>query len=226
MFPQLSAIAAFAVVVALSWLYRQLLRQNGRMLLRVHDLENRFVRLELGQADVDSLPVNSPAPDFDLAGLYGKRKTLADFRGQSLLLIFFNPACSFCRDLVPSLGALGIVNPQPLILSIGDVGHSRRFFADHQLPFTVLLQQDSKVVSAYRVKGTPSGYLIDAESNIASELAVGGERLLALAHQSSWNHSLERSKIKRDGPRLDGLADFSLSAFCGRRSAGRERHFN
>jgi peroxiredoxin len=226
---QLSAIAAFAVIAGWSWLYWQLLGQNGRILLRVQDLEKRLSQLELGEPEAVGLPLGSRAPDFDLTDLYGKRKALADLRGQSLLLIFFNPGCSFCRDLVPSLGSLGMVNPVPLILSTGDAEQSRRFFAGHKLQFSVLLQQESDVLSAYRVKGTPSGYLIDAEGKVASELALGAERLLALASRTAWNHSLARSKLKRDGfkagtpapdfhlPRLDGRGNLSLPDFRGRR---------
>lgn len=93
-------------------------------------------------------------------------------------------------------------------------------------------------------KGTPSGYLIDAESKIASEFALGAERLLALANGTAAAHtngedkeranrfssrSLARSKIKRDGlktgtpapdfqlPSLNGWGGVSLAARRGRR---------
>jgi peroxiredoxin len=230
-------ITASAVIVSWSWLYWQLLRQNGRILLRLDELEQRFNDLELGGPQTDGLPLGSPAPDFDLADLEAKRKTLSDFRGRSLLLIFFNPDCSFCRDLVPDLEALEIASrmsanrrPLPLIIAIGDAEQSRRLFAQHRFGYTVLLQQDSEVSSAYRVKGTPSGYLIDAEGKIASRFALGAQQLLALANSNRFgNGSLARSKIKRDGlkagtpapdfhlPRLDGQGDLSLSDFRGRR---------
>lgn len=241
-------ITVSAVTVGCCWLCWQLLRQNGRILLRVDELEKRFDQLQLGAGpQADGLPLGSPAPDFDLAGLDAERKTLRDFRGQSLLLIFFDPSCGFCREFVPTLSALRIANqtdgrPLPLILAIGDVQQNRHFFAEHPLRYSVVVQQESEVSSAYRVKGTPSGYLIDAEGKIASEYALGAEQLLSRANRSTLttskehersnrfaNHSLAQSKINRNGlkagtpapdfqlPRVNGQGELSLHALRGRR---------
>ena len=83
-----------------------MLRQNGRILLRLDDLEKRLNEIESGGTDEpEGLPVGREAPAFELPDLLGERKSLAQFRGQPLLLIFFNPACGFCRDLAPKLAA-------------------------------------------------------------------------------------------------------------------------
>src|SRR5881296_37242 len=89
----------YSVVAGGGWLGWQLLRQNGRILLRLDELEKRLNELEFGGADEpESLPIGSEAPAFELADLSGERKSLGRFRGQSVLLIFFNPECGFCRD--------------------------------------------------------------------------------------------------------------------------------
>ena len=86
------------------WLCWQLLRQNGRLLLRLDELELRLNQIEFGEDDRPSrLPVGSEAPDFDLPDLKGKQHTLSQHRGEPVLLIFFNPACGFCRQLLPKL---------------------------------------------------------------------------------------------------------------------------
>src|SRR5579859_6880444 len=93
-----------AAGMASSWLGWQLLRQNGRMLLRLEELEKRLDALEFDEPSGPlGLPLDSPAPDFHLPHLVGKRHSLAEYRGQPLLLIFFNPACGFCRELAPKL---------------------------------------------------------------------------------------------------------------------------
>lgn len=255
-------IIAFAVIVGCSWLSWQLLRQNGRILVRLDQLEKRLDELGFEEPERGGLPPGSPAPDFDLPGLGAERKKLTDFRGQSLLLIFFNPGCGFCRDLVPRLAASRSSqksegdqsavtpagtngHPRPLIISTGGLEQNREFFAEHPVEWPVLVQKEKEVSAAYAAKGTPSGYLIDSEGKIASEFALGAERLLALANGSGAaalasgeekeranrfsNHSLARSKIKRDGlkagtpapdfqlPRLDGWGGVSLAARRGRR---------
>jgi peroxiredoxin len=207
-------VTASAALVGCSWLCWQLLRQNGRLLLRLDDLEKRLAQLEFREPqEVAGLPLGSSAPDFELSGLDGERKALADFRGRSLLLLFFNPDCSFCRELVPRLAALGNGSrtpeseqratasaaanghPLPLIISRGDMAQNRDFFAKHRVSCPVLVQQEIEVSSAYGANGTPSGYLIDPEGKIASEFALGAEQLLAFT-----NRTAESAKLK---PEMD-----------------------
>jgi peroxiredoxin len=95
---------AWAFIVAGCWLGWQLLRQNGRLLLRLEELEKGLHELEFGEGDHPSaLTVGVEAPGFELPDLEGKQHTLSQYRGQSVLLIFFNPACGFCRELAPKL---------------------------------------------------------------------------------------------------------------------------
>src|SRR6266446_9161859 len=110
---QMNEITVFGIAVTwlailvVGWLGWQLLRQNGRILLRLDDLEKRLNELEFGGADEpEGLPLGSDAPEFELPDLAGEPRKLAQYRGQPLLLIFFNPACGYCRDLAPKLAAL------------------------------------------------------------------------------------------------------------------------
>src|SRR5262249_52321863 len=90
-----------------AWLGWQLLCQNGRLLLRVEALEEFLSEFEPREpAALVSLPICSLAPEFELQDLAGETKSLAQFRGQPVLLISFNPACDFGRDLAPKLAAL------------------------------------------------------------------------------------------------------------------------
>src|SRR6266516_2181025 len=165
--------ALFIVAVVLNWILVgvgfwlgwQLLRQNGRILLRLDELEKRLDELEFSGADEpEGLPVGSDAPAFELPDLAGERKTLAQYRGQPLLLVFFNPACGFCRDLSPKLATLtrpadtlshpmgegrGDGVPLPLIITTGGAEANRRFFAEHNINCPVLLQKDGEVAKAY-----------------------------------------------------------------------------
>ncbi len=110
------ALAWLAILVG-GWLGWQLLRQNGRPLLRLEALEERLNELEFGELDAPAgLPVGSVAPEFELPDLTDVTGTLTEFRGQPLLLIFSNPACGYCRDLVPKLAAFWT--------SDGSTGHS------------------------------------------------------------------------------------------------------
>ena len=89
------------------WLGWQLLRQNGRILLRLDEMEQRLDELQFGGAEEPAgLPLGNEAPEFELPDFNGERKSLGQYRGEPVLLIFFNPACGFCRELAPKLAAL------------------------------------------------------------------------------------------------------------------------
>jgi peroxiredoxin len=191
---------AWAVILAGGWLGWQLLRQNGRLLLRLEELEKRLDELEFGEHEQPAgLPIGSDAPVFELPDLAGESKTLAQYRGRSVLLILFNPACGFCRDLLPKLAAISACplsedkrllssRLSVLIVTTGDNATNRQLFNEHKLDHPVLLQKETEVASVYKANGTPSGYLISSEGKIASELTIGAEALLEIATEPRSSH--------------------------------------
>jgi peroxiredoxin len=206
---------AWAVILAGCWLGWQLLRQNGRILLRLDELEKRLDELEFGEDEQRAgLPLGTEAPEFELADLAGETRTLAQHRGQTLLLIFFNPDCGFCRDLLPRLAALPQGHAQPstlnsqhptvLIISTGDREANRQLFEQHRLDFPVLLQKQSEVAIAYQANGTPAGYLISEEGKIASQLAMGAEALLALFNGGPYPQPLSHRNGEGGVPSGEG----------------------
>ncbi|MGI9145990.1 MAG: redoxin domain-containing protein, partial [Chloroflexota bacterium] len=131
------------------------------------------------------LALGATAPAFELPDLDGARVSLAQFHGQRILLMFFNPACGFCTQMAPGLAALPTDGaggrPVPLVVSTGDAQHNRDLVRQHGIRGTVLLQQGMEIASAYQASGTPMGYLLDEHGTVASELTVGAKALLALA---------------------------------------------
>lgn len=185
------------VIVALGcWIGIQLVRQNGRILLRLEALEQKLAQIaaptasqtaavpQTGLQTPQGLPLGSLAPDFELPDLAGQRTSLTQLRGQRVLLTFFNPRCGFCTQMAGDLAGLAADRsngrPLPLIVSTGDPTENRQMVEQYGIRAPVLLQQEMEVASAYLVGGTPMGYLVDEEGRIASELAVGGPSVLAL----------------------------------------------
>src|SRR2546423_3275922 len=102
----LTIVLAWLAILVGCWLGWQLLRQNGRLLLRLEELEKRLDTLEFGDDDQPTgLAVGTEAPAFELPDLAGDRKSLAQYQGQPGLLILFHPGGGFCRELVPKLAA-------------------------------------------------------------------------------------------------------------------------
>jgi peroxiredoxin len=138
------------------WLGYQLLRQNGRILLRLENLQAQLGQLRTGlvpeaPAPPSGLPLGSPAPAFELPDLAGGRQSLAQFRGRDVLLVFFNPQCGFCTKMAPALAGLrpegGDGQPVPLVVTTGDAEVNRRLFSEHSIRCPVLLQNQMEIAS-------------------------------------------------------------------------------
>ena len=128
-----------------------------------------------------SLKVGTTAPAFTLPDLSGTSRHLADCRGNKTLLLFWNPGCSFCQQILEDLKAWEAKPPrqapQLLIISTGTVEANQAM----GLHSPVVLDQDFTVGYLFGAMGTPAAVLVDAEGKIASELAVGGPATLKLA---------------------------------------------
>lgn len=148
-------------------------------------------------------PVDSaPAARFDLVDLHDAHHTLADYRGEVVLVNFWASWCAQCVYEMPGLAMLQQRHAdQPFAVMTIDAGEKkdqvRRVveLADFTLP--VLLDTDRRVFGAWGVENLPTSFLVDADGRIRYRL-VGG---------TDW-----------DGTELDTLID-SLLPDAGRRSA-------
>jgi peroxiredoxin/uncharacterized membrane protein YphA (DoxX/SURF4 family) len=138
-----------------------------------------------GAASASSSPValrvGEPAPDLQLPDLTGKLVDLADFRGNTTLVLFWNPGCGFCQRMLSDLKAWEARPPKGapklLIVSTGTVEAN----AAMGLRSPVLLDGGFHAGSRFGASGTPMAVLLDAEGKIASQVAVGAQAVLALA---------------------------------------------
>jgi thiol-disulfide isomerase/thioredoxin len=180
-------------VLAAQWGFLvHLLRQNGRLLLRVEALEVRSssdgaVGLSPNGAHAQpaaGLPVGSRAPGFAISGLHGETLTLESLRssGKPVMLVFTDPNCGPCDALLPDVGRWQEEHAQKLTLSLlsrGEVGENETKAAEHGLT-NVLLQKDWEVSESYEVRGTPSAVLIGTDGKVASPVAGGTEGIRGL----------------------------------------------
>ncbi len=163
--------------------------QNGRILDRLDAVEAKALPWDDARIGVEEYVANLltgvPAPIFELPDLNGVRRTLSEWRGQRVLLVFMDPNCVFSRKLLPSLVAL--MNdpvpgrPEPLVVTTGDIAANRSLFDEAGFTNPVLLQEATEVAGAYKVDGTPMAYLINADGTTAAEIAVGIQAILLLA---------------------------------------------
>jgi peroxiredoxin len=213
-------ILPWLVVLFGCWLFLQLLQQNGRILLHLEALEEKLGNLSPTSTpeqpgEPGGLAPGTPAPAFELPDLEGRQHKLADFRGRRLLLIFFDPGCGFCAQLAPDLAALpidgGNGKPIPLVISTGTAEANRLLLQPHGVRCRVLLQKGSETSGPYQAAGTPMGYLIDEQGQIASELAVGAPEVLSLMDEPAGAAVVEQTEKNGHAPRK-GKANKGLAA--------------
>jgi peroxiredoxin/uncharacterized membrane protein YphA (DoxX/SURF4 family) len=185
------ALGLLVLVGLEGWALFNLLRQNGRLLLRVEALEARLAGAGAAAAPAripappePGLPVGTPAPAFSLPGLYGETLTLEALRaaGKPVLLVFSDPHCSPCNALLPELGAWQRDHAARLTVAHirrGTPEANRAKSTEHGLT-NVLLQQDREVAAAYQAFGTPGAVIVNPDGTVGSPLALGADAIRAL----------------------------------------------
>lgn len=171
-----------------------LLRQNGRLLLRIEALE---AALHAGGIPIPQLlepgldrglPVGTPAPDFSLPGLDGEEVTLDALRagGNPVLLVFTDPNCGPCRQLMPKLAEWQRSRARDLTIAVisGGVSDETRAEAAEYGLRIVLADERSGASEAYRAGLTPSAVLIGEEGGIAAPVAAGDKAIAALVKEA------------------------------------------
>src|SRR3954468_15832847 len=173
----LGAILLVFTLAGIGWLLHALLRQNGRLLLRMEALEAEIDRLspgrEPGRAVADpslatsrinraGLAAGTVAPAFRLPLLNGGQVSLADYAGRRLLLVFSDPSCGPCTALLPRLElAARHAGLAVLVISRGGVDANRRKVEETGVTLPIALQAQWEISRLYGKFSTPMAYLID-----------------------------------------------------------------
>src|SRR5215203_1579126 len=134
------------------------------------------------QAERMGPKVGEEAPEVRLADLKGDEVSLQEgFRGEETLVLFWNPGCGFCQQMLPDLKEWEATSPEGvprlLVVSAG----SEEANKEMGLTSPVLLDQQFSVGRAFGASGTPSAVLVDAEGKVASEVTVGALAVMELA---------------------------------------------
>jgi peroxiredoxin Q/BCP len=127
--------------------------------------------------------IGDKAPDFDLPGTGGRNYSLADFRGQPVVLVFYpgdnTPVCTRqLNEYTSDIDKFAEVGAQVLALSPQSV-KSHEGFADDQggFGFPLLADEDKAVGIAYGIIG-PVGFYR------RSVFVIDGEGVIRYAHRA------------------------------------------
>jgi thiol-disulfide isomerase/thioredoxin len=109
------------------------------------------------------------APDFTLKQLAGGEASLSQFRGRPVLVNFWASWCKPCKAEMPEIISAYQTHRdaglEVLAVNLTDqerMKDVRKFTAEVDLPFTVLLDQKGKVRERYGLTAVPTSIFIDA----------------------------------------------------------------
>ncbi len=116
------------------------------------------------------LPIGTEAPDFRLETLDGKVVELSKLRGKPVFIDFWATWCGPCRRALPHTQKLAEkYGKDAHILAINlkeDPETVREFLQKHNYTFTVPMDINGEVATAYRVRGIPHFVLLDAQGKV------------------------------------------------------------
>jgi len=151
-----------------------------------HYLRHELFPVELG----------SRAPDFTASTLDSipKQKSLADYRGQVLMLNVWATWCLPCRVEMPSIEALNkAYGPKGLkivAVSIDDPGTDstiRAFVKQYGLTFEILHDAKAAITDAYDISGYPETFIVGRDGVIRKKLMSA----------TDWNSPDARALVER-----------------------------
>jgi peroxiredoxin len=121
----------------------------------------------------DLLPADqrTHAPAFDLVDIDGQHWRTSDLQGRPAVLYFFAPWCGVCAASSPQLRWFDRWRGDEIqVVLIGldwrNTNELRAYATRHRLQMPVLVG-DAATGAAYRIRGYPTYYVIDAQGRIA-----------------------------------------------------------
>jgi thiol-disulfide isomerase/thioredoxin/uncharacterized membrane protein YphA (DoxX/SURF4 family) len=227
-----TALAAAALAVAAAALALQayvsvnLLRQHGRVLLRLEALEaggGAGAPMAAAQRPA-GLPVGTALAPLELESAQGERVALSELLGgdRTLVLAFVEPNCGSCRELSPELAERQRAADGPCVVPVfaRTEPDAARAMASEFGFGRALLDPIGIAATRFEAAGTPAAVAISPGGQVQSELALGPDdvrRLFRTLDESLAGVELEALEGDRRPLAADGASRLVVfwSPTCG-----------
>lgn len=146
----------------------------------VEGLKNTFIKKI--RANISSMMVHEAAPDFTVTDVNGKKVSLADFKGKTIVLDFWATWCGPCVESFPAMQMAAnryINDPDVKFLFIYTwnnvpdlLNDGKKFLASRNYTFDLYLDprnpdtKQSAAADAFKIDGIPAKFIIDGKGRI------------------------------------------------------------
>ena len=179
-----SIVTLGILILTTGFLLLGALRTISRLSWRLDQLEATTP----GRLGRGGLNPGAKAPEFTLPSVAGGDISLRDFAGRPLLLVFSQPHCAPCHDVVPDLNKIhqkGEVDV--VVICNGDAAAVREWTAEVGARVPVLGQENWKVSKKYEVFATPFAFVVDGKGIIQAKGIASKADHLGFLFESARN---------------------------------------
>lgn len=120
--------------------------------------------------------ISRPAPQFSLTDLNGNAVSLSDFKGKTVMIDFWATWCGPCIASFPGLQQTvnkyaDDENVKFLFINSWERVENKKknaadFLKKNNYTFKVLMDEDNKVITDFKVSGIPTKFIVDKDQNI------------------------------------------------------------
>jgi thiol-disulfide isomerase/thioredoxin len=195
--PWVAAGLAVGGLIVQLFLLVALFQQNGRLMLRIENLERGAASFTPPPPAAAGLPIGCQAPSFEFSSENGRvsLETLL-IRGRPIVLVFTEPNCGPCLELLPEVarweGQFTEEVTFVIISRASEPGNGRR---NTNYAFQNIAWQENREISeSYKVYGTPAAVVVRPDGRIGSFLASGRPAIQALFMFLLYMRTLDRAE--------------------------------
>ncbi len=149
----------------------------------------------------NGLDAGQPAPSFSGPDLNDQPIELTDYAGKPVMLTFWSPDCSACREELPTLQSLATAaNADVTLLTVVSklpAADVQVFMQEAGLTFPVIVDETGSIATDYEITGVPVSYFINPDGRIDHSI-IGADRQGALENNLfAWLSTCKLDEVCR-----------------------------